>query len=70
MPKFYELQDDTTEKELLQVLNHLISHWEYEVVEFKEANNDYDKHKIGKYVSAISNEANLKSLQYGWKNVG
>lgn len=66
MPKFYELQDDTTEKELLQVLNHLISHWEYEVVEFKEANNDYDKHKIGKYFSAISNEANLKSLQYGW----
>ena len=41
MPKFYELQDDTTEKELLQVLNHLISHLEYEVVVFKEAKNDY-----------------------------
>lgn len=50
----------------LMTLNHLIDNWENEVVEFKEANNDYDKDKIGKYFSAISNEANLKGLQFGW----
>ncbi len=47
-------------------LENLIKNWENEVVEFKEANNDYDKEKIGRYFSAISNEANLKSLQFGW----
>ena len=50
----------------LIMLKHLINNWENEVVEFKEANNDYDKDKIGKYFSAISNEANLKGLQFGW----
>ena len=52
--------------ELLQILDNLIKNWENEVVEFKEANNDFDKDKIGQYFSAISNEANLKGLQYGW----
>ena len=66
MANFYEMNNGTNDSELLIVLNHLVKHWEYEVVEFKEANNDYDKNKIGQYFSAISNEANLKSLQYGW----
>ncbi|MDY3035820.1 MAG: ATP-binding protein [Absicoccus sp.] len=52
--------------ELLLTLDKLISNWENEVVEFKEANKDFDKEKIGKYFSAISNEANLKNIQYGW----
>ena len=52
--------------DLIATLNSLIVNWETEVVEFKEANKDYDKDKIGQYFSAISNEANLKSLQYGW----
>lgn len=47
-------------------LGKLIENWENEVVEFKEAENDYDKEKIGRYFSAISNEANLKNLQFGW----
>ena len=51
---------------LLITLNKLIDNWENEIVEFKEANNDFDKDKIGRYFSAISNEANLKNLQYGW----
>lgn len=55
-----------SETELLDILNKLIKDWEYEVVEFKEASNDYDKNKIGQYFSAISNEANLKGLQFGW----
>lgn len=57
----YNLQD-----ELLEKLNSLINNWENETVEFKEANNDYDKDKIGKYFSALSNEANLRNLQCGW----
>lgn len=52
--------------ELLIKLDVLISNWEDETVEFKEANKDYDKDKIGKYFSALSNEANLKNVQCGW----
>jgi len=53
--------------ELLNILSHLQQlPDETEVVEFKEAKNDYDFNKIGKYFSAISNEANLRSLSHGW----
>lgn len=52
--------------ELCTILQNLISSWESEVVEFKEAGKDYDKNKIGQYFSAISNESNLKGLQHGW----
>jgi ATP-dependent DNA helicase RecG len=52
--------------ELLQALNGLIGDWEYEIVEFKQATNSFSQHDIGKYFSAISNEANLKGLQFGW----
>ena len=51
---------------LLQSLDELIRTWEHEVVEFKQASNDFSQDDIGKYFSAISNEANLKGLQYGW----
>ena len=33
--------DSLLEKELLETLKSLILNWENEVVEFKEANNDY-----------------------------
>jgi ATP-dependent DNA helicase RecG len=39
---------------------------ETEVVEFKEAKNGFDFNKIGKYFSALSNEANLKGNQEAW----
>ncbi|GBU28966.1 transcriptional regulator [Treponema sp. R8-4-B8] len=58
--------DSLLEKELLETLKSLIQNWENEVVEFKEANNDYKKSEIGQYFSAISNEASLKNLRYGW----
>lgn len=54
------------QKEMEVVLYDLIKNWEDEVVEFKEASNDYDKDKIGRYFSALSNEANLRSMQHGW----
>ena len=52
--------------DIFETLDRLIDNWENEIVEFKEAINDYDKDKIGKYFSAISNEANLKGVQFGW----
>jgi len=49
------------------ILDKLLSlHSENEVVEFKEAKNNYDFSKLGKYFSAISNEANLCGRPYGW----
>lgn len=39
---------------------------ENEIVEFKEARNTYDFNKLGKYFSALSNEANLKGKPYAW----
>jgi ATP-dependent DNA helicase RecG len=52
--------------ELLHILRGLILHWEDEVVEFKQATNDYKQNEIGQYFSAISNEASLKGVQHGW----
>ncbi|MFN8864984.1 MAG: ATP-binding protein [Flavobacteriales bacterium] len=39
---------------------------ELEVAEFKEAKNGYDFSKLGKYFSALSNEANLKGRPHAW----
>jgi len=48
-------------------LDFLLSHdHENEILEFKEANNQYDFDKIGKYFSALSNEANLADKRYAW----
>ncbi|MCL4474968.1 MAG: putative DNA binding domain-containing protein [Nitrospirae bacterium] len=56
-----------TEQKLLNKLNELRSlPAETEVFEFKEAKNGYDFGKLGKYFSALSNEANLKSSPYAW----
>jgi ATP-dependent DNA helicase RecG len=40
--------------------------YENEVVEFKEAKKQYDFDKIGKYFSALCNEANLKGERSAW----
>ncbi len=63
---FFEFDPKDKDADLLITLNNLITNWENEVVEFKLADNDYDKKKIGQYFSAISNEANLKGFQHGW----
>lgn len=39
---------------------------ETEVVEFKEAKNGYDFTRLGKYFSALSNEANLMGKPHAW----
>ncbi|MBR2113579.1 MAG: putative DNA binding domain-containing protein [Prevotella sp.] len=48
------------------ILNHLLSHYENEVVEFKAAQNSYDVDDLGKYFSALSNEANLREHDFAW----
>lgn len=56
-----------TESELkntLQNLRNLTA--ENEIVEFKEAKTGYDFNKLGKYFSALSNEANLKGTPHAW----
>ena len=39
---------------------------ETEWVEFKEAKNNFDFDDLGRYFSALSNEANLKGKSAGW----
>jgi ATP-dependent DNA helicase RecG len=49
------------------ILQTLLEHGvETEVVEFKEAKNSFDFTKLGKYFSALANEANLSNKPYAW----
>jgi ATP-dependent DNA helicase RecG len=53
--------------ELKSKLSQLLSlNSESEIVEFKEANNNFDFAKLGKYFSALSNEANLLKKECAW----
>jgi len=55
-----------TPAEMTALLDRLIAGWENEVVEFKEAGESYSTNDIGKYFSALSNEANLHGVDAGW----
>ena len=52
--------------ELKSLLDELIARWEGEVVEFKQADKDYKTSEIGRYFSALANEANLRGAESGW----
>lgn len=55
------------DRQALQVLlDTLLERWENEVVEFKRAGNDYSSDKIGRYFSALANEANLRNQERAW----
>ena len=59
------------ESELIHKLNELRAlPAETEVVEFKEAKIGYDFSRIGKYFSALCNEANLKGKSEAWMVFG
>ncbi len=45
---------------IASLLAGLIDGWENEVVEFKRANRDVRTSDIGRYFSALANEANLR----------
>lgn len=55
-----------TPEQLQSLLRELIAGWENECVEFKEVNDNFPTSDIGKYFSALSNEANLRSRDAGW----
>ena len=54
------------DEELNGLLSQLIAGWESEVVEFKNVGDSYPTSDIGKYFSALSNEANLRNQERGW----
>lgn len=49
-----------------EVFQTITNHSESEVVEFKKAENNFDFDDLGKYFSALSNEANLRGLDFAW----
>ncbi len=51
---------------LFVLLNSLIQKWENEIIEFKQASTDFETGKIGRYFSALSNEANLRGAEKAW----
>lgn len=53
-------------KALQSLLATLIERWENEVVEFKRAGDGYSTDDIGKYFSALANEANLRNQDRAW----
>ena len=55
-----------TTGDLNDLLNALIADWESEVVEFKRASRDFSTSDIGRYFSALANEANLRDRARGW----
>jgi ATP-dependent DNA helicase RecG len=52
--------------EFIDKFNELRYHFENEVVEFKKAENNFDINDLGKYFSALSNEANLRNKDFAW----
>lgn len=48
------------------LFHSLIQHKESEVAEFKKAESNFDFDDLGKYFSALSNEANLRGLDFAW----
>lgn len=55
-----------TDEQLRSKITEMIRIFETEAVEFKEAKSSYSFNDIGKYFSALSNEANLRSLREAW----
>lgn len=53
-------------EQYINIFHDLIKHSENEVVEFKKAENNFDFDDLGKYFSALSNEANLRGLDFAW----
>lgn len=49
-----------------KLLTMLQTKFETEILEFKEAKNNYDFDKLGRYFSALSSEANLSNVSEAW----
>lgn len=57
-------------EDFFEIFNRLWQHQENEVAEFKTASESYDFDDLGKYFSALSNEANLRGFTAGWFIMG
>ena len=55
-----------TDMQLKEKILEMITSFENEVVEFKEATNNYSFNDIGKYFSALGNEANIRGKSEAW----
>lgn len=55
-----------TDEQLVEKINDMILTFEDEVVEFKEARTNYSFKEIGKYFSALANEANIRDKKEAW----
>ncbi len=54
------------EQKLIEKIREMIEDFEDEVVEFKEARSNYSFKDIGKYFSALGNEANIRDKKEAW----
>ncbi len=63
---YFEMPVDDYQRQYAEKLEYLMTNWENEMVEFKEAKVSLDTDEIGRYFSALSNEANLHQQQNGW----
>jgi ATP-dependent DNA helicase RecG len=54
------------EQALQQLLRSLIECWESEIVEFKRGGKGFSSSDLGKYFSALTNEANLRASDGAW----
>lgn len=55
-----------TDEQLIEKIKQMIIKFEDEVVEFKEARTSYSFKDIGKYFSALGNEANIRGKKEAW----
>lgn len=55
-----------TDEQLIDKIKGMIEKFEDEVVEFKEARTNYSFKDIGKYFSALGNEANIRGKKEAW----
>lgn len=55
-----------TDQQLIEKIRNMIVDFEDEVVEFKEARTNYSFKDIGKYFSALGNEANIRGFKEAW----
>ncbi|OYP66595.1 RNA-binding domain-containing protein [Prevotella sp. P2-180] len=50
----------------IEIFERLWEHSENEIVEFKKAESNFDIDELGRYFSALSNEANLRECENAW----
>lgn len=55
-----------SEREMQQLTRKILSDVESEIVEYKEAKRKFGFDDLGRYFSALSNEANLRNAECGW----